>query len=60
MLQGADAYLELAKLALAAGDKATARHHAEEAQRLATCDGPPDYTYKAAYLEAEGLLERLS
>ena len=27
--------------------------------RLATCDGPPDGTYKVAYDEAGALLERL-
>ncbi len=59
VLQGADAHLELAKLALARGDKSTARHHATEARRLATCDGPPDYTYKAAYVEAGALLKQL-
>ncbi len=36
-----------------------ALHHAQKAHRLATCDGPPDYTYKAAYLEATALLEEL-
>ena len=56
VLQGADAHLELAKLALARGDKATALEHAKEARRLATCDGPPDYTYKVAYDEAGALL----
>jgi len=59
VLQGADAHLELAKLALAPGDNAAARHHATEACRLATCDGPPDYTYKAAYDEAGALLKKL-
>ncbi len=59
VLQGADAHLELAKLALAHGDKATARHHAGEARRLATCDGPPDYTYKVAYDEAGAMLKQL-
>lgn len=58
VLQGADAHLELAKLHLAT-DRTAARHHAEEAKRLATCDGPPDYTYHAAYQEALGLLEKL-
>jgi tetratricopeptide (TPR) repeat protein len=58
VLQGADAHLELAKLALARGDKATAREHATEARRLATCDGPPDYTYKVAYDEAGELLDQ--
>ncbi|MGO9599306.1 MAG: TIR domain-containing protein [Isosphaeraceae bacterium] len=59
VLQGADAHLELAKLALARGDKTTARQHATEARRLATCDGPPDYTYKVAYDEAGELLDQL-
>ena len=59
VLQGADAHLELARLALARGDQPAARHHAEEAHRLATCDGPPDYTYKAAYDEAIALLASL-
>jgi tetratricopeptide (TPR) repeat protein len=59
VLQGADAHLELAKLALARGDKAAARQHATEARRLATCDGPPDYTYKVAYDEAGDLLDQL-
>jgi tetratricopeptide (TPR) repeat protein len=60
VLQGADAHLELAKLALTRGDKAIARHHATEAHHLATCDGPPDYTYKAAYDEAAALLAQLA
>lgn len=59
VLQGADARLELAKLALERNDKAAAREHAREARRLATCDGPPDYTYQAAYDEANALLEKL-
>ena len=59
VLQGADANLELAKLALARGDKATALEHAKEARKLATCDGPPDYTYKVAYDEAGALLKEL-
>ena len=46
-------------LALARGDKATAKEHATEARRLATCDGPPDYTYKVAYDEAGALLAEL-
>ena len=33
--------------------------HAREARRLATCDGPPDYTYKVAYDEAGALLKEL-
>jgi len=59
VLQGADAHLELAKLALARGDKALAKEHAAEARKHATCDGPPDYTYKAAYDEAGALLAQL-
>jgi hypothetical protein len=35
------------------------RYHADEARRLANCDGPPDYTYKAAYVEAGTLLKQL-
>jgi len=60
VLQGADAQLELARLALARGDRTTARQHAEVAHRLATCDGPPDYTYAAAHAEATALLAELS
>src|SRR5262249_47211246 len=56
VLQGADAHLELAKLALAQGDKTTAQKHAQKAKALATCDGPPDYTYKVAYDEAGAFL----
>ncbi len=59
VLQGADAHLELARLALGRGDKAAAKEHAQKAKDLATCDGPPDYTYKAAYDEAGALLEEL-
>lgn len=36
-----------------------ALEHAQEARRLATCDGPPDYTYKVAYDEAGILLTAL-
>jgi len=59
VLQGADAHLELAKLARARGDNTAALEHAQEARRLAACDGPPDYTYKAAYDEAGALLAEL-
>ncbi len=59
VLQGADAHLELAKLALADGDKETALEHAKQARSLATCDGPPDYTYKVAYDEAGALMTEL-
>jgi tetratricopeptide (TPR) repeat protein len=60
VLQGADAHLELARLALSRGDRHAAREHAEEARLLATCDGPPDYTYAAAYAEAGILLASLA
>jgi tetratricopeptide (TPR) repeat protein len=56
VLQGADAHIVLAQLAKDRGDANELRHHATEALRLATCDGPPDYTYKAAYDEATALL----
>lgn len=56
VLQGADAHLVLAQLAQARGEQDSLREHATEALRLATCDGPPDYTYKAAYDEATALL----
>jgi tetratricopeptide (TPR) repeat protein len=59
VLQGADAHLELAKLALSRSEKAVALEHAREARRLATCDGPPHYTYKVAYDEAGALIEGL-
>ncbi len=59
VLQGADAHLELAKLAQEAGDKQTALEHARQAKDLAYCDGPPDYTYKAAYDEACELVDKL-
>lgn len=56
VLQGADAHLVLAQLAKDRGDLKELREHASEALRLATCDGPPDYTYKAAYDEVSALL----
>jgi hypothetical protein len=59
VLQGADAHLELAKLAISRDDRKLGKEHAQEAKALATCDGPPDYTYKAAYDEAEALLKKL-
>lgn len=58
-LQAADARLELVKLALAQSDHRAALEHAAAAQRLATCDGPPDHTYRAAYDEAVALLKPL-
>ena len=59
VLQGADVHLFLAQMALEDRDEETSLEHAREARRLATCDGPPDYTYKVAYDEAGALLERL-
>jgi tetratricopeptide (TPR) repeat protein len=53
VLKEADARLVLARLAQQAGNAAEARQQAAAARRLATCDGPPDYTYYAAYVEAE-------
>ena len=52
VLPGADAHLVLASLASRAGDPTGVARHASEAARLATCDGPPDYAYRAAYAEA--------
>jgi tetratricopeptide (TPR) repeat protein len=40
-------------------DKTKAKVYAEEAKKLATCDGPP-YYYKVAYEEAERMLEKLA
>jgi len=57
VLQGADVHLFLAQMAL--DDEEMALEHAREARRLATCDGPPDYTYKVAYDEAGALLQRI-
>jgi tetratricopeptide (TPR) repeat protein len=59
VLQGADVNLFLAQYALEQEkDKAKAKQYAEEARKLATCDGPP-YYYKVAYEEAERFLENL-
>ena len=67
VLQGADVNLFLATLALEGykleslkvlNDKDGAIHHAKEALRLATCEGPA-YYYKVAYEEAERMLEKL-
>ena len=46
VLQGADAQLLLAELALAAGNIAQARSAVQQARTLAFGDGPP-YTYSA-------------
>lgn len=63
VLQGADVHLLWAEVAWEmaqnAGDKQTAREHVLEARRLATCDGPPDYTYRVAYEEAGRMMERM-
>ena len=59
VLQGADVNLFLAQYALEQEqDKTKAKQYAEEAKKLATCDGPP-YYYKVAYEEAERFLENL-
>lgn len=59
VLQGADVRLFLAERAEEEGKLDEALAHAREARRLATCDGPPDYTYKVAYDEVGALLARL-
>ncbi len=60
VLQGADINLFLAQYTLEQEkDKAKAKQYAEEAKKLATCDGPP-YYYKVAYDEAVAMLERLN
>jgi len=59
VLQGADVNLFLAQYALEQEkNKAKAKEYAEEAKKLATCDGPPHY-YKVAYEEAERMLAGL-
>jgi len=59
VLQGADVNLFLAQYALEQEkDKVKAKQYAEEALKLATCDGPP-YYYKVAYEEAERMIARL-
>ena len=54
---------ELAALQIADGHQvgviAGAREHAQRARHLATCDGPPDFTYHAAYTEAASLLAEM-
>ena len=60
VLQGADVNLFLAQYALEQEkDKVKAKEYAEDALKLATCDGPP-YYYKVAYEEAERMLESLN
>jgi len=51
--------LFLAEIEMERGDGERALVHAREARRLATCDGPPEYTYKVAYDEAGALLAKL-
>lgn len=59
VLQGADVNLFLAQYSLEQEkDKAKAKQYAEEAKKLATCDGPP-YYYKVAYEEAVRMLEKM-
>ncbi|MCC6569799.1 MAG: tetratricopeptide repeat protein [Anaerolineales bacterium] len=62
VLQGADVNLFLAELTLTLDPspegRGKARGYAEEALKLATCDGPP-YYYKVAYEEAERFLAKL-
>ncbi len=62
VLQGADVNLFLAELALTLDPspegRGKARGYAEQARKLATCDGG-EYKYKVAYEEAERLLEKL-
>ena len=59
VLQGADVNLFLAQYALEQEkDKVKAKEYAEEAKKLATCDGG-EYKYKVAYDEAEKMLEKL-
>ncbi len=59
VLQGADVNLFLAEMAQNDGDTDKAREYAQTARELATCDGPPDYTYKVTYEAAGALLEAL-
>jgi tetratricopeptide (TPR) repeat protein len=59
VLQGADVHLFLAQMALKDSNRTEALQHARETRRLATCNGPPDYTYKVAYDEAGALLAEL-
>ena len=54
-LNQADIHNFLARLALDAGGRQAARHHAEIARERAWCDGPP-HSYKPALEEAELLL----
>ena len=59
VLDQADIHNLMAAIALANGQRDTARQHAQKAHELAYCDGPP-YVYKPALDEAERLLNELS
>jgi hypothetical protein len=59
VLQGVDAHLRLARLALVDNQRDEAQEHAWAARRPATCNDSPNYTYKVAYEEASELLARL-
>jgi tetratricopeptide (TPR) repeat protein len=58
-LQQADIHNFLAQMALAQGDKAGARKHAETAKERAYCDGPP-HCYKKALDTANQTLAKLN
>jgi tetratricopeptide (TPR) repeat protein len=58
-LNQADIHNFLALLALEAGDRETARKHAETARERALCDGPP-HCYKPALDEADRLLQQIA
>ena len=58
-LKQAEIHNFLARLALDAGDRATARDHAQRARDYAWCDGPP-HCYKPALDEAERMLEEVA
>jgi tetratricopeptide (TPR) repeat protein len=57
-LKQADIHDFLAQMALADGDKASAREHAEIAKERAWCDGPP-HCYRKALDDAEQMLAKL-
>jgi tetratricopeptide (TPR) repeat protein len=60
VLDETDAHLLLAELALLSRDRDLAKSHATRAQKLAVCDGLPDYAYKVAYDEARLLFTATS
>lgn len=57
VLELTDAHLLTARIASKYRDRNLARRHAGQAQKLAVCDGLPNYAYKVAYDEAVSLLE---